>query len=166
MAYKVILTLNESEKMCKSSYAILGAYASLINLKGCENVLIQLIDNPSVLHLVKAKYTDKLGEHPNETKFGYIAYDVRNTLVKQYGFSEDRFDSLKLEKSFKEYGNKAKVKSNAIGDFSDYFTLRKRIYSSVCNHIKTRSFANRITKEERIAVKTVINDVFDKYGVI
>jgi len=129
-------------------------------------MIIRLIDNPSILHLVKARYSDRFGVHPSESKFGYIAYDIRNTLVSQYGFSEKRFDSLKLEKSFKNFGVNAKSKSESFYDFSEYFTLRDRIYRSVCLHIKRRSYGEQITKAEREAIKTVINEVFDSYGVI
>lgn len=129
-------------------------------------MIVKLINEPNALHLVKAPFIDDLGKHPQETKFGNLAFKVRNTLVNEYSFPKSRIDGIKLEKSFKKLGDKAYAKSKKEYDFSDMFKLEQKCYQSTVRNIKNLSYANEISKEERKLVKTVIRQVFDQYGVI
>ena len=129
-------------------------------------MIVKLINEPNALHLVKAKFVDEFGEHPLETKFGHLAYMVRNCLVNEYGISESRINSFKLENSFQKFGENANSKIKANYDFSDLFKLEKKCYDATVRNIKSNSFANQISKEERKTVRIVIKAIFDQYGVI
>ena len=119
------------------------------------------------LHLVKAHPMDSKGNtFYGESKFQNLAFKVRNSLVNDYGLSESRIDSFKLEKSFKNFGDKAKANLKDNGDFSDFIKLEKKCFDATIRNIKAHSFMGQMSKEERIAVKTVIREIFAQYGVI
>lgn len=129
-------------------------------------MIVKLIQEPNALHLVKANFVDDLGEHPRESKFGHLAFKVRNSLVDDYAFSESRINPFKLEDSFKKFGDNANAKIKSNYDFSDFFKLEKKCYDATIRNIKSNSFANQISKEERKIVRIVIRQIFNQYGVI
>lgn len=122
--------------------------------------------NANVLHFAKSHYSDENGTFYGETKLGHLAFMVRNHLVDEYGLSESRINPFKLESSFKKFGENAIAKSKKNGDFSDFFKMEQKCYQATVRNVKSNTWNNHITKEDRIAIKTAIKEVFNEYGVI